>query len=123
LDESKEMAKIIKKENPEYLYGTMEVTPALAYLTGIPLLDNIIDTNDNLFYKGVLNTQTLTRRLFSKKTILAAKGMNYPSSNVYKPVSGPVIDEETVMKRCKKIFDSPIKTEGAINNITLFKCY
>ena len=123
LDESKEMAKIIKKENPEYLYGTMEVTPALAYLTGIHLLDNIIDTNDNLFYKGVLNTQTLTRRLFSKKTILAAKGMNYPSSNVYKPVSGPVIDEETVMKRCKKIFDSPIKTEGAINNITLFKCY
>jgi len=123
LDNLQEILAIIKEAKPEYLYGTMEITPAFSYLSNVPLFDNIIDTNDNLFYKGVLNSNTLTRRLLSKKTIIVTKGLYYPSDNINKPITGAVVDEGQVLKYCTKLYTTPIKTEGLVNSITLFKCY
>lgn len=123
LDNVLEVIKVIKKENPQYLYGAMEITPALAYLSGVPLLDNIIDTNDNLFYKGVLNAKILTTDAVSKKTIVVAKGLYYPANNIDRSIADAALDEEKILKHCTKIHAAPIKTEGLINTITIFKCY
>lgn len=123
LDNISEMITVITKEKPQYIYGAMEVAPALSYLSGVPLLDNIIDTNDNLFYKGILNTKKLTSEALTKKTIIVTKGINYPSENLYQPVTGGTVDEEKIIKQCNKIYTQPIITEGLINILTLFRCY
>lgn len=123
IDNISEIVAVITKEKPRYIYGAMEVVPALSYLSGVPLLDNIIDTNDNLFYKGVLNTKRLTGEALAKKTIIVAKGMSYPAENIYQPITGSSIDAEEITNKCKKIYTQPIVTEGLINTISLFRCY
>ena len=62
LDYIEEIVALVKKENPSVIYGTNDVAPALAYLTTTPLLENIIDTNPNIYRKGYLHSTGMNKK-------------------------------------------------------------
>lgn len=115
--------EVIQKEKPRYLYGTMEITPALAYLANIPLLNNIVDTNENLFNSHKLNATILTKQAINSKTIIVSKGVFYPAENIINPLMTSAIDSSQVKEYCSQLQRYPITSEGVINAIFLFKCY
>jgi hypothetical protein len=114
---------VIQKEKPRYLYGAMEITPALAYLANIPLLNNIVDTNENLFNSHKLNATVLTKQAIDSRTIVVSKGVFYPTENIINPLLTSAIDSSQIKEHCSQLQRYPITTEGVINSIVLFKCY
>ena len=115
--------EIIKKENPKSLYGVNDVAPALAYLSGVPMLNNIIDTNANIYRKGFLNSKKLTTDAIKQKAIIVAHGAYYPEMGVNEEVTDEIFDKSQIKKSCKLIGSFPVQTEGPENRLNLLKCY
>lgn len=112
----------IKEEKPQYLYGPNDLTPALSYLSGIPMLDNITDTNTNLYRKRFLNAHTLTEQALEKKTIIVGHGAMYPQYGINQIMFDEVFDQKLI-KTCKTIAATSVVAEGGINAVALQKCY
>lgn len=115
--------KTISKEKPQYLYGINDLTPALAFLNNVQLLNGIIDTNENIFRKGFLDKNELTKKALSQKTIIIAHGANYSYLNIKEDLLDEIFNKEEVKKSCKILNSFPIVAEGFTNRINLFKCY
>ncbi|KKQ01531.1 MAG: hypothetical protein US11_C0007G0024 [Candidatus Roizmanbacteria bacterium GW2011_GWA2_36_23] len=123
IEQIEKLVKIIKKESPDFIYGSMGIAPALAYLSDTPLLEGVIDTNDNLFYKGVLNAKHMTRAVFRHKTMVVSTGSYYPGQGVDQQLSEAIFDKELIENGCDMVESLAVKAEGIINRINLFKCY
>lgn len=117
------LTNAIQKNKPEYLYGVNDTAPALAYSTSTPLLNNIIDTNPNIFRKKFLDAKKLTKEAINNKTMLVAHGAVYPQLRVEEYVVDEIFDKELVKKSCKLLESVPVNSEGYINRISLLKCY
>jgi len=117
-----EIASVIKKENPSSLYGVDDITPALSYLTGVPLLNGIIDTNANIFRKGILNSKKLTTDAISQKSLLVTHGASYPEAGVNEEIVDEIFDKSQVKKSCKLVGSFPVQTEGVANRLNLLRC-
>ncbi len=117
------LVSVIKREKPDSLYGVMEIAPALAYLSKVPLMAGIIDTNENLFNNRVLNAVALTKQALSDRTIVVGKGAYYPENNIDDPLATIVVNKSQIFPRCTLLYKTPVQTEGIINEITIFKCY
>lgn len=117
------LTNAIQKNKPEYLYGVNDATPALAYSTNTALLNNIIDTNPNIFRKKFLDSKKLTKEATNNKTILVAHGAFYPQLGLEEHVVDEIFDKELVKKSCKLLESVPVNSEGYINRISLLKCY
>ncbi|RJP72363.1 MAG: hypothetical protein C4539_03585 [Ignavibacteriales bacterium] len=115
--------EMINKEKPELLYGTNDIVPALSYLTHTPLLENIIDTNENTFKKKVLNAKYLTQKAINNKSIIIGHGAEYKEFGVNEILINGIFDKEIINKKCKPLSSLPIKSEGIINRINILKCY
>ncbi len=113
----------LKQEKPKTLYGVNSVTPALAYLSNTPLLNNIVDTNDNIFRKGFLNATQLTKDAISQQAIIVTQGAFYPEFSIRQDVLTEVVDRALLEKHCSLIASYPFKAEGLTNRINLFRCY
>lgn len=115
--------KLIKKENPKYLYGAVEITPALAYLSQKPLLDNIINTNKKGFIKKILDSKKLTQKAIKTKTIIVARGTYVSQLNIGDAVIDEIFDKDLLRKYCHHLASFPIYTADETNRINLLKCY
>lgn len=116
------ITSLIKKQNPPTLYGINSLAPALSYLTDTPLLNNIIDTNENIFRKGFLNKQNLTDRAIEQEALIISNAAIYPGTTINYPLLGGIFVEEKVIKSCQLIGTYFIKPEGVENAITIFDC-
>ncbi|CAN5148862.1 hypothetical protein BH11PAT1_BH11PAT1_0570 [soil metagenome] len=116
------MVTKIKEINPPALYGTNDTTPALSYLTGIPLLNGIVDTNENIFRKGYLNNKTLTKDALSQHALFVGHGVYYPEENLNQPLINEIFDLTQMQGKCKIEGSYPIVSEGMTNRITLVAC-
>lgn len=112
----------IQQEKPKTLYGVNSVTPALAYLSNTPLLNNIVDTNDNIFRKGFLNATKLTQDAISQQAIIVTEGAFYPEFSVREDVLTEIVDKKLLEQHCSLIASYPFKAEGFKNRINLFRC-
>ncbi len=117
------LVNTIKKEKPEFLYGVNDITPVLAYLSSTRLLDNIIDTNENIFRKKILNSKTLTNQAIKHKTIIVSHGAYYQDININERIIDNIFAKDIVSKKCKYLTGTPVIMEGVTNRINLFKCY
>ena len=115
------ITELIKKENPKYLYGTSDITPAFSYLSDVPLLDNIIDTNPNAFRKKVFDSKKLTQKAIDSKTIVVARGTDKLIIDD-SPIN-EIFDKDMLQKYCKPLSSIPINTKGKSDRINLLKCY
>lgn len=123
INNSNEIVEIINKEKPKYLYGVSDLTPALSYLTKTPLVEDIIDTNENIFRKKILDKKLLTKKAVEKNSIIVSHGADYSYLGINELVLDNVFDKEIIMKSCSLISTFPVKAEGIINRINLFKCF
>ncbi len=114
---------IIKKEQPKFLYGVNDITPALSYLSGIPLLGNVIDTNSNIYRKGFLNSKKMTEDVVEQKSIIVTHGLYYPDAGVNEEVVDEIFDKSQIKKSCRLIGSFPVQMEGPENRLNLLKCY
>lgn len=117
------LTQTIKKEKPLYLYGVNDLTPALAYLTSTRLVNEIIDTNENIFKKNILNAKILTRKAIDQKAILISHGAYYPESGVREDIIDNIFDKTLVKNHCAFMNRFPVKAEGIVNSISLFRCF
>ncbi len=117
------MLTLIKQENPKFLYGLDQLNPAISYESGVPLLDGIIDTNENMFRKGVINKTIETKHAIANKTLVISYGLDYPNQHTHVIVSPDIIDVPIFLKSCTLLKEFSVFGEGQINTITLSKCY
>ncbi len=108
--------------HPSVLYGSNDITPALSYLTNIPLLDGIIDTNENIFNKGFLDRKTLTKLAIAQHALIVAHGAYYPEASIQIDVTDQIFDLSLLRKSCSLLASYPIYTEGSDNRLNLLKC-
>lgn len=116
------VTEVIKKENPEHLYGTPDITPAFAYTSGVPLLDNIIDTNPNAFRKKIFDSKKLTQKAIESKTIVITRGSDDKLSIANLPIN-EIFDKDILQRHCIPLASIPIYTRDEADRINLLKCY
>lgn len=116
-----EVVKEIQKQKPSVLYGTNDITPALAFLTEVPMLDNVVDTNANIYRKKFLNAKTLTQKAIVQKAIIVAHGAYYPEIGVQQDAIDEIFDP--MVKSCTVIKSVPIIAEGIGNRLSLLRCF
>jgi len=117
------VVELIKKENPKYLYGTADITPVLAYLSKIPLLNNIIDTNPNIFRKKILNSKKLTQQAIKARAIIVVRGTCCDKLSIDNSPINEIFDKDLLLKYCKPLSSIPLNTKGKSSSINLLKCY
>jgi hypothetical protein len=116
--------KTIKAENPKYLYGVIDIAPALTAITDIPALENVNGAHDYFFIRGIYDRKFLTDKAVTSKTIVVTEGADYPQSNIKEDIlDDTILVKEAVYKNCKNILSIPVQSEGDANRINLFKCY
>lgn len=117
-----EMLQLIQTEKPKALYGVNGITPALAYLSNIPLLNDIVDTNDNIFRKGYLSAKSLTHEAISQHALVITQGVWYPEAGIKEDILTDAVVKKSIYKNCslKKHFN--FYSEGSTNIIAFYRC-
>lgn len=123
IDNITDIVTTITTQHPTVLYGTNDLTPILSFLTKVPQLHNIIDTNANIFRKGYLNNNVLTKDAIKQKAILITHGAYYPVFGIQESLDNEIFDKALVEKNCHIIKTVPIKTEGMVNQLIFWKCF
>ncbi len=118
-----QIANIIKKENPRFLYGTNDIVPALSYLSHTPLLNKVIDTNANIYRRGILDADQMTADAIKQKSIIVTHGVFYPDQGVRIDTTDEIFDKGQIEKSCTLIDSFPVQTEGIENRLNLFRCF
>ncbi|MBI5044898.1 MAG: glycosyltransferase family 39 protein [Candidatus Levybacteria bacterium] len=116
------MTKTINKENPKVLYGVNGITPALALATNKPLLNEIVDTNSNIFRKGYLNADHLTKDLMRNHGFFITEGVSYPELGISQEIYTDIVTTKDIKNNCTLIKKFPFRSEGISNTINFFQC-
>lgn len=113
----------IQTTQPDYLYGANDLTTLLAYTSETPTLNNLVDTNGNIFRKGILDAKDLTQQAITNKTILVVHGASYPHYGIEDPILDEIVIKDEVLEHCHIIHSHPVYAEGITNRINLFQCF
>lgn len=113
----------ITSAKPTYLYGPNDITPLLAFKTNTSLLNNITDTNTNLYRKGILDAKKLTTDAINKNSMIVSHGAYYLQFNIHEPIIDEIIVKERVLKECNLKKSIAVNAEGIGNQLNLFHCF
>jgi len=118
------ITKTIKTQNPKFLYGIIDITPALIVITDIPALENVNGAHDYFFIRKIYDKKFLTDKAVTSKTIVVTHGADYPQYNIKQDIlDDNILVKDTIYKNCINILSVPVLSEGDANRINLFKCY
>jgi len=117
----KDITQTIKNLHPSSLYGINSITPALSYLTGIPLFDGIIDTNGNRFRSKNLDASILTKKAITNGALLVTKSAIYPQYQINEIFMSEIFDTPQ-LNNCELILSEPVRFEGTENALSLVFC-
>lgn len=123
IDDFKKIVQIINSEHPKYLYGVNDITPALLNTTKTLPLENVRDAHEYFFSKKILNKEFLTNKAVRSKTIVISHGTFYPYLNINEQIVDDIFNKKIILRSCKLLDSIPVKSEGAVNRINLFKCF
>lgn len=107
----------------EYIYGDNGIAPAVSHLSGIPQLEGIVDTNPNIFRKGLLDANDLTQKAIEKKTVIVTEAAYYPQRGVVEDVYSEVVNREMIHTHCTLVGRYPVHAEGLVNALSVIRCY
>lgn len=117
------IVKIINNEHPMYLYGIDDITPALLNTTKVLPLENVRDAHEYFFSKRILDKEFLTNKAVHSKTIIISHGAFYPNLNINEQIVDNIFNKQLVLRSCRLLDSIPVKSEGVVNRINLFKCF
>lgn len=123
INQIEEIVELVKSVSPEYVYGNNDIAPAVSYLSGVPQLGGIVDTNENMFRNGVLDANRITEDIFSNKTILVLHSAYYPQLGIENDSFSEILDGEQVKNKCVLLKRFPVHAEGVTNAVAVFRCY
>ncbi len=109
----------IQKYNPDYLYGSPYVTQGASYLSGVPMLDNMADTNAALFTAGKYSVDHMTKRIFETRTLVLIPFRTLPNGVKEYPES---VLTNTRITECTIVHRQTLKWSGA-QELHVLKCY
>ncbi len=118
ITDTKALLETIQKYNPDYLYGSPYMTQGASYLSGVPVLDNMADTNAALFTAGKYSVEHITKRIFETRTLIlipfrtTPAGIEYPQS----------ILTNSRIPECTVVHRQPLKWSGA-QELHVLKCF
>ncbi len=119
----RKIVQIINNERPNYLYGVNDITPALLNTTKVLPLENVRDAHEYFFSKKILDKEFLTNKAVNSKTIIISHGAFYPYLNINEQIVDGIFNKQLVLKSCRLLDSIPVKSEGIVNRINLFKCF
>ena len=116
-----DITRTINNLHPSSLYGINSITPALSYLTGVPLFDGIIDTNENRFRSKNLDASILTKKAIANNSLLVTKSAIYPQYQINEIFMSEIFDK-TQLDNCTLVLSAPVRFEGTENALSLAFC-
>lgn len=117
-----QIVKDAKKLHTNKIYGIEEVVTAIAQKGNFKMINNLVDTNENLFLSKILDAKKLTLDAIKQDAVVVLKGVDYPQKNLFDPTVTNIIDKAIFNAKCKLVNKYPVNSEGIINIITLFYC-
>jgi hypothetical protein len=117
-----QMVTDIKEMKPNYLFGVSMLTPALAYATNVPLLDNVIATHDELFRYGLLDQHKMLRDAAEKGAVVVSYGVPVLLDNLSKDAVSDMFDKQEFESMCKVVKSYPIRWQSIYDRINLSVC-
>lgn len=117
-----QIVQTLKDNKSTSIYGVNGIAPALSYNSSIPLLNGVVDTNDNIFKKGYLNATSLTKDAIKKHSSIVTIGAWYPEAGIKEDLLTETIDKKLLHENCHLIKRFPFQSEGIINSINVFSC-
>jgi hypothetical protein len=121
--DTQRLITVLKNEEPTALYGSADIAPALSYLSGIPLLNGVLDTNANLYVRGIYSATEMTTQALEEKTLLISQGISLPLYSIEETITSDIFDVEQVKKQCTVIYEHQVQAEGGVNRIYIWRCY
>lgn len=113
------LLQLIRNEKPDYLFGITFITQGASYLTGVPMINNLADTNEVLFKSGRLDRVKITKDAINSRTLIITMARNYPEGKAY-PYN--TMDMDEILKKCKPVHSQAFSWAGS-DELLVFKCY
>lgn len=115
-----EIVATIQSIHPSYIYGTSFITTALSVQSGVPLLDNLADTDETLFVDNILDNTELTMKAIETGSVIVVWGVAY--SNGTYAVGSVSVDQELLASSCKQSGVYQFNGGKGINALLLYDC-
>lgn len=112
----------IRKLKPAVIYGEADIAPARAAASGIPLMNNIIDTNVTLFRTGRYSAPKLTKDAITQQAAVITYGLEIPAKALNLPAATEIVDAKQLLKGCKIVSRNPVRAEQMANQLVLWDC-
>lgn len=118
-----QLLQVIKEQNPSHIYGIAELAPLLSYSSNVPLLNGIVDTNINFFRTGIYNAKHISQQILSSRTMIVMYGASAHDDEKKTLVDNVIYDYQTIRSACTFVYEEPIRFDGVIDRVRLYKCY
>ncbi len=115
-----EFVNIVENTKPDYLYGEFGIVQGISYLSGIPMLEGVSDTNRTMFLAGVLDKNTITEKVKKTNTVVIA---NSSDNNLDIGTASAYLNWGELKNQCKIIHSQDFKTGSSVNKINIVKCF
>ncbi len=123
LQQKELLVRQVRSQHANYIYGSNDIAPALAFLSDTPLLNDTIDTNANIFRKGILSAEEMTNQAIAKKALVVVHGVSFPQYKIEDTVLDEIVVREIIQERCTLAYSHPIYAEGVANRLNFFRCF
>ncbi|MHB0977820.1 MAG: ArnT family glycosyltransferase [Minisyncoccota bacterium] len=120
-----EIAQVLRlAPNNLPVYGTQEVAPLIALLSGREIFENKIDTNTQNFASGTHNKDEISKNAASQGIYLLARVGEYPEQNIHDTGFEPYFDAKIFKSTCSKLKSFPRPTPNDnLNEIAIYHCF
>mgnify|MGYP001566575500 CR=1 FL=1 len=123
--EPQEIAEALKNA-PENLpaYGSIEMAPLVALMSGKKIFDNVMDTSVQNFASGGQNLSLISEKAAKSGVYLVTRVANYPEQNIKDTGFEGYFDKKVFDSSCAlyKSFDR-ISPDDPLNQVAIYKCY
>lgn len=104
------------------LYGSHEVAPLIALLSGKKLFKNYIDTNPQVFAAKTVDLKAVSQEATEKKVYLLARITDLPDYGIKNFGYEGFFDKEIFEESCQMVKEFPSTSKEQDNFIRIFKC-
>ncbi|MCR4334785.1 MAG: glycosyltransferase family 39 protein [Patescibacteria group bacterium] len=124
LDNPQEIAEVLKNAKEDLpIYGSTEVAPLVALISGKEIFDNAIDTNTQSFASGAQDLGVMSQDAVEHGVYFVARIANYPKQNITDTGFEGYFDRKIFESSCVlyKSFDRT-SPDTLLNQVAIYKC-
>ena len=120
---AREIASYLSTQEKRPLYGSHEVAPLIALLSGNTLLDNYIDTNPQTFGSRAHNLEKISQEVLEKKAYLIARIARRPEYGPEDIGTEGYFEKNLFQNNCREMKTFPSSSKEWDNLIVIYSCF